>query len=53
MATLGRSPGAAPLTSADIPNDSITGAKVVDDAIDSEHYAAGSVDVVMSFLEIT
>ena len=44
MATLGRSPGAAPLTSADIPDDSITGAKVVDDAIDSEHYAAGSVD---------
>jgi len=44
MATLGRSPGAAPLTSADIPSDSITGAKVADDAIDSEHYAAGSVD---------
>ena len=44
MATLGRSPGAAPLTSADIPDDSITGAKIVDDAIDSEHYAAGSVD---------
>ena len=44
MATLGRSPGAAPLTTADIPDDSITGAKIVDDAIDSEHYAAGSVD---------
>ena len=44
MATLGRSPGAAPLTSADIPDDSITGAKIVDDAIDSEHYTAGSVD---------
>ena len=44
MATLGRSPGAAPLTSADIPDDSITGAKIVDDAIDSEHYAAGSID---------
>ena len=44
MASLGRTPGAAPLTSADIPDDSITGAKIVDDAIDSEHYAAGSVD---------
>ena len=44
MASLGRSPGAAPLTSADIPDDSITGAKIVDDAIDSEHYAAGSID---------
>ena len=44
MASLGRRPGAAPLTTADIPNDSITGAKIVDDAIDSEHYAAGSVD---------
>ena len=34
MATLGRSPGAAPLTSADIPDDSITAAKIVDGAID-------------------
>jgi len=44
MAYLGRKGATAPLTSADIPDDSITGAKIVDDAIDSEHYAAGSVD---------
>ena len=31
MATLGRSPGAAPLTSADIPDGSITAAKVTAD----------------------
>ena len=30
MASLGRSPGAAPLTSADIPDGSITAAKIVD-----------------------
>ena len=44
MSYLGREAAKAPLTSADIPDDSITGAKIVDDAIDSEHYAAGSVD---------
>ena len=44
MAYLGRKGATAPLTSADIPNDSITAAKIVDDAVDSEHYVAGSVD---------
>jgi len=44
MATLGRRPGAAPLTSADIPDNSITGAKIVDNALDSEHYTDGSID---------
>ena len=44
MAYLGRPGATAPLTSADIPDNSITGAKIVDDAIDSEHYTAGSVD---------
>ena len=29
---------------ADIQADAITGAKIADDAIDSEHYAAGSID---------
>ena len=33
MATLGRSPGAAPLTSADIPDGSVTAAKIATDTI--------------------
>ena len=33
MATLGRSPGAAPLTTADIPDNSITAAKIVEGTI--------------------
>ena len=44
MAYIGRRSAAAALVTGDIPNDSITGAKIVDDAIDSEHYVAGSVD---------
>jgi len=37
MATLGRSPGSAPLTSADIPDNSITAAKIVDGAVDFQN----------------
>jgi hypothetical protein len=54
MATLGRSPGAAPLTSADIPDNSITAAKIVDativaadlapDSVDSSELVDGSID---------
>ena len=40
MATLGRSPGAAPLTSADIPDNSITGAKIVAGTIEASDVAA-------------
>ena len=45
MASLGRKPGAAPITSADIPDNSITAAKIVDATI-----AAGDLasDVVIS-----
>ena len=32
------------LTASDIPADSITGAKIADDAIDSEHYVGRSID---------
>ena len=44
MATLGRSPGAAPLTSADIPDNSITAAKIVADTIAAGDLAPNSVD---------
>ena len=44
MATLGRSPGAAPLTSADIPDDSITAAKIVAATIAAGDLAPNSVD---------
>jgi hypothetical protein len=40
MATLGRSPGAAPLTSADIPDSSITAAKIATGAITAADVAA-------------
>ena len=44
MATLGRSPGAAPLTSADIPDNSITAAKISPDTIVAADLAPDSVD---------
>ena len=44
MASLGRRPGAAPLTSADIPDNSITAAKIVDATIAAGDLAADSVD---------
>jgi hypothetical protein len=44
MATLGRSPGAAPLTTADIPDNSITAAKIVDATIAAGDLAPNSVD---------
>jgi hypothetical protein len=44
MASLGRSPGAAPLTSADIPDNSITAAKIVDATIAAGDLAPNSVD---------
>jgi len=40
MATLGRSPGAAPLTSADIPDNSITSAKIVAGTVAASDVAA-------------
>jgi len=45
MATLGRSPGAAPLTSADIPDSSITTAKLADSSVNS---AKIGVDVIVA-----
>jgi len=45
MATLGRSPGAAPLTSADIPDSSITTAKLIDSSVTS---AKIGVDVIVA-----
>ena len=44
MASLGRRPGAAPLTTADIPDNSITAAKIVDATIAAGDLAANSVD---------
>ena len=44
MATLGRSPGAAPLTSADIPDGSISAAKIAPDSVDSSELVDGSID---------
>jgi hypothetical protein len=43
MATLGRSPGAAPLTSADIPDNSITAAKIATDTIVAGDVAADAI----------
>ena len=40
MATLGRSPGAAPLTTADIPDNSITSAKIVAGTVAASDVAA-------------
>ena len=44
MASLGRRPGAAPLTTADIPDNSITAAKIVDATIAAGDLAPNSVD---------
>jgi len=44
MATLGRSGSLAPLTSADIPDNSITAAKIVDSTILAGDLAPNSVD---------
>jgi len=43
MATLGRSPGAAPLTSADIPDGSVTAAKIATDTIAAGDVAADAI----------
>ena len=43
MASLGRRPGAAPLTTADIPDNSITAAKIVDATIAAGDLAPNSV----------
>jgi hypothetical protein len=51
MATLGRSPGAAPLTSADIPDNSITTAKIVDDNVTAAKIPAGAVSSDVLYLE--
>ena len=44
MAYIGKKPTDAPLVSADLAADLVTGAKIADDAIDSEHYTDGSSD---------
>ena len=44
MASLGRRPGAAPLTTSDIPDNSITAAKIVADTIAAGDIATGAVD---------
>jgi len=44
MAYIGNKPTDRPLTSADLAADLVTGAKIADDAVDSEHYAAASID---------
>jgi hypothetical protein len=51
MASLGRSPGAAPLTSADIPDNSITTAKIVDDNVTAAKIPAGAVSSDVVYLE--
>jgi len=46
--------GTAGVPTADIRADAITGAKIADDAIDSEHYAAGSIDTAhLGDLQVT
>ena len=44
MAYLGREAAKAPLVTADIPDDSITSAKIVDATVASGDLAANSVD---------
>jgi len=44
MAYIGNKPTDRPLTSGDLAADLITGAKIADDAVDSEHYTDGSID---------
>jgi len=44
MPYLGKEPARSPIDATDIPADSVTAAKIADDAIDSEHYTDGSID---------
>jgi len=44
MAYIGNKPTDRPLTSGDLAADLVTGAKIADDAVDSEHYTDGSID---------
>ena len=44
MGNLGSKPALVPLTSGDLGADIVTAAKIGDDVLNSEHYAAGSID---------
>ena len=51
MAYLGRQGVTAPLTSADIPDNSITSAKIVDDSVTAAKIPAGAVSSDVLYLE--